>query len=141
MIPCEETTELFGKMLRSDDRSMIETGAYGLHRGGRKAMRMLVDKFESTTNRWVHGTVLRAVYAREQIWRARKNGSPPAWEYRMRHGFCFSASHNAVSMIVDEGNALEVMGRVREKLLNEEETDLEKENSLTRSGGCFPEVE
>ena len=63
--PCEQTLALFGKMLRSEDRALIEEGAYGLHQGGKEAMRILVERFESTTNRWVQENILRAVLARE----------------------------------------------------------------------------
>ena len=92
---------------------------------------MLVQKFDGTTNLWVYETVLRAVYAREQAWRGRKFGYSRAWDYEAKR-FCFSASHNAVSLFLAKGRAEELMDQVRKKLLNGEDTDLVNEMTFLR---------
>lgn len=133
--PGAVTTELFGAMLKSEDREIISAGVYGLHAGGPDAMRMLVEKFDSTTNAWVHETILRAVYAREQIWRGPKTGYPRAWNYQMKHGFCFSGSPNLVSIYLRKVDAPGLMNRVRQNLLNGEDTDLAKEITVLSDSG------
>ena len=125
--PCNETLTLFGEMLRSEDRATFSAGAYGLHQGGKETMRLLVEKFDSTTNSWMHETILRAVFARESNWRARKQGTPRSWEYQWKYGYMFSASHNEVTSFLRTRTAAELMGAVREKLLNGEETNLPEE--------------
>ena len=126
-LPCEETVALFREMLWSEDRSTFSAGAYGLHQGGKEAMRLLVERFDSTTNSWMHETILRAVFARESNWRAPRQSMPRSWEYQWRYGYMFSASHNEVTSFLRTGSAAEVMEVVREKLLKGEETNLTEE--------------
>jgi hypothetical protein len=136
--PTDETLAFFSEMLRSDDRATFSAGAYGLHQGGKEAMRLLVERFDSTTNSWIHETILRAVFARESNWRARKQGTPRSWEYQWKHGYMFTASHNEVTIFLDTGSAAELMGAIRDKLLKGEETNLTEEMEKLRGAGARP---
>jgi hypothetical protein len=138
--PCEETLALFSEMLRSENRALIDDGAYGLHQGGKEAMRILVDRFEGTTNRWIQQKILRAAFAREGEWRANKFGMPRSWAYQWKHGYLYSASHNEVTFWREGSGEVELMNTVREKLLNDEGTDLVGEMERIRRGsGSSPE--
>ena len=126
--PNDATERMFHEMLLSGDKKKIGMGAYGLHLGGESAVKILVDAYDSTTNKFVKGEVLAAFSLRDDVQTMRRHESSPFWRYQRKRGF-FGNVHSEIRMFgafVDEDEEA-LWSAVRERVLAGKEAEVEKE--------------
>ena len=135
--PNDETERMFHEMLLSGDKMKIGKGAYGLHMGGESAVKILVDAYDSTTNKFVKGEVLAAFALRDDVQSLRKYESSPFWRYQRKRGF-FENVHSEIRMFgafVDEDEEA-LWKAVRERVLAGKDAEVEREIVRVRRAGA-----
>jgi hypothetical protein len=131
--PCAETERLFSEMMASGDESKVQTGAYGLHRGGEGAMKTLVNFYDSSTNEMGKKVVLEALYIRDATERASRHKSfRRQTHYRWKYPL-YCHPHSEINRFIEGGHDVDALwAKVRPRVLAGEESRFDEEMKRLR---------